>query len=245
MAVAHDAITDSHTGTTGSASEASFTWSHNPVGVPKGILVFTFVLANADNATAVTYDGVALSAVTGGRAVDSDAGEEGDCKAWFLGSSVPTTDPANVVVTRTNNANVMWAASVSVTALTDTEIYLPGIVLLQNDGTLAEQNVDDGSPGTSSLRYCGLNSGLPGAPTIGANSTAFGATGAIDFGARVIVICRETTAGQGSRPVGWSSGTSDDRAAVHLAVREVPGGAVVPPPKPTVVNFAVTRATTY
>lgn len=243
MAVAHDAVSESHSGTTGSASEASFTWSHNPVGVPRGILVFTFVNANADDALSVTYDGVNVPAVTGGRAVDT-ATEAGDCKAWFLGTSI-TTDPANIVVNRNNNANVMYAVGFTVTALTDTEIYLAGIVLLQDDGTLAEQNVDDGSPGTNSLRYCGLNSGLPSVPALGASSTSFGAVGAIDFTPRVVATCRETNAGQGSRPVGFSSGTSDDRAVVHLAIREVVGGAVIPPPRPTIVRFAATRAATY
>lgn len=46
------------------------------------------------------------------------------------------------------------------------------------------------------------------------------------------VTVRETTAGQGSRPVGFSYGTSDDRAAVHLAVREVSA-----PPSGNTTNF--------
>jgi hypothetical protein len=216
VAVAHDERFESHTGTTGSASEASFSWSHNPIGVPRGVLVFVFTNADADTITSVTYDGVDAPQVS--EAIATSA-EPGRTTAFFLGASVPTTDPANVIVTRVNNATVMYAISETVTALTDTEVYVPGIVLLQTVGTLAEQNVDDGSPGTNSLRFAAVNSGLAAPPVAGANSTALQG---IDFGTRVCQAVRETTAGQGSRPVGFADAGSDDRAAIHLAVREIP-----------------------
>lgn len=221
MAVAWDSQSESHTGTTGSVSEGSFSWTHTPSGTPKGILVFTFTNFSADIISAVDYGGVAMTAVSGGYAVDT-ATEPGDCKAWFLGSSIPT-GAQTITVTRTNNASTAYAACHAVTASGDTEIYLPGIVLLQNNGTFAEQNVDDGSPGTNSLRFAGAHSGNSSQGIAGANSTLDVAS-CIDYGVSVNVTVRETTAGQGSRPVGFSYGTSDDRAAVHLAVREIPSG---------------------
>ena len=224
MAVAFDAASESHTGTAGSVSEASFTWNHTPVGTPKGVTVFTFVNANADNAESVTYGGVSLTAVTGGRATDT-ATEPGDCKAWHLGASIPTGVQA-VVVNRTNNANEMYAISITVTGASNTE-PAPTPVLLQGDGTLAEQSVDDGSPGTSSLRLAGINSGIStGAPT-GANST--NAASIVFVSPRSAKVVYETVAGQGARSVGFTSGASDDRAGVHLAVREIAAGGVVGP----------------
>lgn len=222
MAVAYDAGVESYTGTTtASVSEASFTWAHDPVGTPRGVLVFVItMLSDAQHVTSVTYDGVNVPAVTGGAAVDA-ATELGRCDAFFLGSSVPTTDPANVVVNRTNDAIEMWAVSVTVTAAADTEVYTTGIVLLEGDGTLAEQSVDDGAPGTDSVRFAGIHSGLANVPTAGASSTV---VHDFDTGSNVASVVRETTAGQGSRSIGWAVGTSDDRAAVHLAVREA-GGA--------------------
>ena len=217
MAVAFDIQSESHTGTTGSASEASFTWSHNPTGVPRGVLVFTFVNANADNATGVTYDSVALTALAGARAVNTGT-EPGDVKAWFLGASVPTTDPANVVVTRTNNANVMYAVAITLTGAANLEMKGTP-VLVTTIGTLAETNVDSGAD--TAIRFAGLNSGLAAVPTIGGNSSAHNPTGSIDFGSRIISTCRETTPGSGSRPVGWSDAGSDDRAVVYLAIGEV------------------------
>lgn len=226
MAVAWDSQSESHTGTTGNTSSTSFTWNHTPVGTPRAVVVFTFVNANADDATSVTYGGVSMTAVSGGRAVDT-AGEAGDCKAWFLGSSIPTGVQA-VVVNRNNNANVMYAACHAFTAGADTEPT--GVVLLQGDGTFAEQNVDDGSPGTNSVRVAGANSGNSSQGIAGANST-LSVNSCIDYGVRVCVTVYETVAGQGSRPVGFSYGTSDDRAAVHLAVREIPSSS------PNTTNF--------
>src|SRR3990167_2252790 len=170
MAVAFDAGSESHTGTAGSVSEESFSWSHDPVGTPRGVLVFTFVVgAVGDLATAATYDGASLTAVSGGRAVDA-LNEEGDCKAWFLGASVPATDPATIVVTRTNNTSAMYAVAMTFTGLVDLEVNTAGIVLVEADGTLAEQSVDDGSPGTNSLRAAGAYFGAAALPAAGASS---------------------------------------------------------------------------
>jgi len=220
MAVAHDGVSESHTSTTGSASEASFTWNHTPAGTPRGVLVFTFVNANADDALSVTYGGVALMRVTGGRALATSA-EAGDCVAWFLGAGIPTGTQA-VVVNRVNNADVMYAVAITSTAAANTEAVNP--VLLQGSSIQApaEQNVTDNSPGTNSVRYAGCNYGGLNIPAAGANSTALIG---IDYGARTVGVVRETTAGQGSRAVGFSDG-SDDVAAVHLAVRELTARAV-------------------
>jgi hypothetical protein len=215
MAVAFDAAFESHTGTTGSTSQASFNWNHTPVGTPKGVLVFTFVNANADNALSVTYGSASLTRVPNGRALATSA-EPGDCVAWFVGSSIPTGLQV-VTVNRTNNANVMYAVSVTVTAATDTEACIP--VLLQGGSTQApaEQTVTDFTPGANSVRFAGCNYGGSGVPVTGANSTAMQS---IDFGVRTIGTVRETTAGQGGRLVGFTD-ASDDVAAVHLAIREL------------------------
>lgn len=221
MAVAFDAASESHTGATGSISEASFSWTHTPVGTPRGILVFTFCLAGSGAANGVTYGGVALTAVPGGYAQDT-ANEVGDVQAWFLGESIPT-GAQTVEVQRDNNITIMYAIAASVTASDDTEVNEDGIVLLQENQTLAEQNVADGSTGIDSLRFAAVMSGLSVMPAAGASSTS-GPN--LDIGVTTAGLVRETTAGQGSRPVGFSSGSADDVAAVHLAVREV----YTPPP---------------
>lgn len=217
MAVAHDAGSESHLAQNDvSVSEDSFSWTHTPVGTPRGVLVFVMTYADADYITSVTYGGSALAAVTGGEAADT-AGEPLRCTAFFLGSSIPT-GAQTVLVTRTNNATNMYAAAATVTASSDTAVHEAGIVLLQGDGALAEQNVDDGSPGSSSVRYAGIASGSTTTSVAGANSTSIAEV--VPGAATHAKVVRETVAGQGSRPVGAVLAGSDDRAAVHLAIKE-------------------------
>lgn len=215
MAVSHDTASESDAASTGSVSQASFSWSHSGAssGV-KGVLVFTFVNANADDALSVTYGGLSLVPVTNGRAVDTLT-EPGDCKAWFYGVNIPQ-GTQTVVVNRNNNANVMYAVAITVLAADDVEVFNP--VLLQENQALSEQPVNDACT-TVSVRYAGVNSGLATHPAAGASSTElhfFPATA----GTRSISTVRETTAGTDSRSVGFSAAT-DDVAAVHLVVREV------------------------
>ena len=157
-------------------------------------------------------------------ATDSDTLTEPLRMTLFELAGCPTGTQA-VVVNRTNNATPMYAICHTVLAASAVEVYAAGIVLLQESQTLAEQNVDDGSPGTNSLRIAFVASGLGSAPAAGANST-------IGQGINISAAsCRsyyETTPGQGLRPVGASSGTADDVAAIHFAIREVPasGSAV-------------------
>jgi hypothetical protein len=226
MAVAHDTAVESHTGTAGSASQASFDISITPSASVAGILVFTFVNANADNATSVKINpagaNVDVPVVTGGRAVDT-ATEPGDCKAWFLGSGLPAGGSAwTVRVNRTNNANVMYAVVITVTASGNTEVF--DVVLKQENQALnttaathGEEGIHNGSNVTA-VRYAAVNSGLTTHPPAGANSTELAS---IEFTTlRSVTVVRETTAGTGSRYVGFNAAT-DDVAAVYLCVREV------------------------
>ncbi|MGH9878833.1 MAG: hypothetical protein ACRD5H_14470, partial [Nitrososphaerales archaeon] len=222
MAVAHDAVSESHTGAVGSISQASFNWSH--VGAASGIdgvLVFVIGLVTADDdSTAVDYGGIALAKVTGGFAVDT-ATEPMSCQTWFHGGLDIPQGTQTVTVSRNNNVNELYAVAITQTASVAGQIcavHEAGIVLLQGDGTLAEQSVTDGSPGTNSVRYAAAASGLAAFPPTGASSTALHN---FDTGNQTAAVVRETTAGQGARNVGFASGTSDDRAVVHLAIKEV------------------------
>lgn len=177
-------------------------------------------IVNLDSAGSVvsdvTYGGVDVPAVSGGVASDP-TGEVGRASAWYLDD--PPTGTQTVVINRTSTGEQLWAGAITVTAAAGkkTEVYTPGIVLLENDGTVAIQSVTDGSPGTNSMRFAG---GMFGHQTIPGAGTGSVVLGNIDIGAQGGSIARESTAGQGARNVGFNSGTSDDRAIVHLAVRE-------------------------
>lgn len=214
-AVAYDARSESDTGTTGAT--ATYSWTHTPSGTPKGVVVFVFNNDNAYPYGDVTYGGVVMTAVTGGSAADT-AGEPGTCRAYFLGSGIPTGQQT-VQVVESGTMTASYAVAYTVTALTNTEVT--GVSIEEENQTLTEVNVDDGSPGTNSVRFAGTIWGDRDVPTVGANSTG-GTAVSIDFGLRTDSTVVETTAGQSSRPVGWDTGaTTDDVAAVYLAVREL------------------------
>lgn len=219
MGVALDLSTESHTGTTGSTSEASFSWSHGASSNVKGVLIYVWNNANQNNVTSVTYGGVDVPAVSGGEAVDS-AGEPGRCTAYFLGDTTVPVGTQTVVVNRTNNATVMAAVAITVTANGPTRVVPGSIVLTQGDGTVAEVLVSD-NPGFAassvSQRFAGGHFGHNTPPTAGANSTLLQS---LDVGGTCFVTFTETINGVGARAIGGSSATSDDRAIVSLAIAE-------------------------
>lgn len=225
MSVVHSQHVESHTGAIGSISEASFSFFCPPTAGASGCLVFVVNLVTATSkATAVDWGGVALVENTSARA-DDTATEPGRVQTFFNGSFAALAARANdnITVTRTNDTDELWAHAVIVgtspVTNDDTDIYVPGIVLLQNDGTLAEQSVTDGGTGIgNSIRYACAFSGLAAFPPTGANSTALNN---FDTGNQTAACVRETTPGTGARSVGFTSATSDDRAVVHLAIIEV------------------------
>ena len=220
MAVGFDAASESHTGTTGSVSAATFSWTHAGGAGPKGALVAIMNSSDdQDIISGVTINSVAMTAVSGGAVGTPNTGEQGYVKWYHLGTYA-TAGNVTVEVTRTNNTNELWAVSITTTAGggMDTAVHTAGIVTTSStSSTFVEQSVDDGSPGTNSMRFGAAHFGHISPPAAGANSTMLHS---IDYGARGGAVCRETTAGQGSRSVGFSVGGSDDVAAVYFAVKE-------------------------
>jgi hypothetical protein len=221
MAVAHDAASESAVST----NAASFTWSHAGGGSARGAIVFVLTVAGTALETAVTYGGVSMALI--GSGADTDT-EPGIVRCYYLDNVATGTQ--DIVVTRTNSATQMMGMAATVTAGVATEAYTAGMVTEGGSasatgsntsstgvGALAEESVDDGSPGSDSVRYAACYTGAANPPTAGANSTLLNNH---DFTAYGWTMVRETTAGQGSRSVGGSAG-SDDRAGVHIAVREV------------------------
>jgi hypothetical protein len=218
MAVGFDRFARSHTGSNVSEFQTGFSWTHTPFVTPQGILVFTIQTNdNVQQASGVTFGGVTIPAVPGGAAQDT-AGEFARCTAWFLGDAAAIAGRSGdtVTVSRAANSAALVAVSITVTATGNTLVHTPGILLLEGDGNLAELSITDGSPGTNSMRFAALMYGAfffgPGA-----NSTTIVME---DLASGSYQVVRETTAGQGSRLVGFTDNGADDRAAVYLAVKE-------------------------
>jgi hypothetical protein len=231
MSVAHDAVSESHTGTTGVASVASFTWNHVPVGTPRSALVFVLSIGALTD-TSVTYGGTTMTAVAYTAAVTS--AEPGAVRAYFLDGVASGTQA--VVVNRTNNTVVMYAVCMTQTAAGGTQVYTAGVKTKAGataEATAASSTsasvsaswstmaLDDGSPGTNSVRYMGVYSGAASVSTASTNTTTLSTAGAIDFGNYVFCSYRDTTPAQGSVTLTITTAIADDLAVVGLAVREI------------------------
>jgi hypothetical protein len=232
MAVAHDAVSESHTGTTGVASVTSFTWNHVPTGTPRSALVFTLAIG-ANPVTSVTYGGTSMTAVPY-TAYDSDT-EPGFVQAWFLDNCGSGTKA--VVVNRTSNTVVTYAVCITQTASSACEVYAAGVKTRSGSGseqTAASSSntgvssswstmaLTDGSPGTNSVRYLAIHSGASSVSAASTNTTSLGTSASIDFGNYVFFTMRDTTPSQGSVTLTIASAISDDLAVIGLAVREMP-----------------------
>jgi hypothetical protein len=227
MSVGHDAASESAV----SASASSFSWSHPGTASAKGAIVFVVSIQGTSDVTSVTYGGAAMTLV--GRGADTDT-EPGTVDCYYLDGVATGTQ--TVVVNRVNDATQMMGMCATVTAASATETYGPGRVTqggsAQNTGAdtsgtgtggYTEVGVDDGSPGTNSLRYAAGYYGGASPPSTGASSTLLNNHDFTSFGWSMV---RQTTAGQGSLNVGFSA-AADDRAAVYIAVRETPAAPPV------------------
>lgn len=227
MAVGHDAASESAVST----SAASFSWTHTPGGTPRAAIIFVVSIQGTSDATSVDYGGTTATLI--GTGSDTDT-EPGTVECWFA-DNVPSGSQT-ITVNRVNDATQMMGMAATVTAAGATETYNAGRVTKGGSstntgadtsgtgtGSHAEDSVDDGSPGTDSVRYAAGYTGAASPPTAGTNSTLLNNH---DFTAFGWTMVRETNPGQGSRSVGMTSG-ADDRALVAVAVREIPAA---PPP---------------
>jgi len=223
MAVAHDA--SSKSAVTSGTTDPS--WTHTPSGTPRAAMVFALTQNSSTPAiSGVTYNGVSMTLI--GTGIDTDT-EPGCVQCFFLDNVASGAVTVTATRNTTSGGIDTQCVCVTVTASSPTEAYAAGMVTYggssentgsdtTGSGTAAytEASVTDGSPGTNSMRYAGCYYGGSNPPTTGTNSTLLESE---DLGLRGWAVFRETTAGQGARSVG-STDSSDDRAAVHIAIRE-------------------------
>lgn len=190
-------------------------------------VVFVATHGTGDLITGVTWNSVAMTKLY--RAADTDT-EPGSVVAYFLDNVTDGT----ITVSRTNNAVTTAGYAASVSALGACEAYqtITRVAATQNTnadtsttgtGASGEVAVDDGSPGTDSMRFAAAYTGAATPVNGGTNSTLAHSQDSTAFGSSFV---RESTAGQGSRNVGFATGTTDDWALVAVAVREIPATRV-------------------
>lgn len=237
MTVARDAVLESAGFTTTSPHTFVFT----PVGTPRAIVVgIVHGSVSTDLITAVTYGGVAMTRVpTNGFAQDTLT-EPGATYLYSLGASIPT-GAQTVSITHSGSADPKTAYCASATAATDTEIGASGKV--QEDAANPSVALDTGA--NSSLRYAIGYSGVAAPASVVAltGMETLGTTTQHDFGSWIGSFGQQTTASTGSFTIGFTI-VSDDVAMCAVAIQEI-SAAVTKPPRPTVVNFAPTRASNH
>lgn len=228
MTVALDA--SSSTGATGQTADAS--WTHTPVGTPKGVIVLVSQVNGGgsnppDQVVGITYGGVALTRLTTTAVQKTGDGVRG--YAYFLGSSIPTG--AQTVAVDVNSSGAYAAFAWTVTADTDTEIV---------DWEQAAGNMSPGATAELNLasRTCFVVEVWASEASSLANTTpktGWTSSYEVDFGVNSGGSYKYDTIGSANVTPGTS--TSDMMSIIGLAVSEVVGGA------PTLSDYQVTGIT--
>lgn len=106
------------------ATSDPLTWTHTPVGTPRGVFVAVHTsLSAADSVVAVTYGGVAMTEVTESPQSTNEGGsnDDGMTHLFFLGAGIPT-GAQTVSVDMSNTSFTRYARCVTVTAAGDTSL---------------------------------------------------------------------------------------------------------------------------
>lgn len=216
MAVAHDAAFE----LVRTLTTNPFSWTHTPVGTPRGVVVYIEHDTSAtDHVTGVTYGGVAMARVV--RATDT-AAEPGAAEMWFLGASIPTGAQTVEVTLSTGTDDNFHCVSATVTASDDTEV-------VDFDGVS-----EDASNPAVTLAYAGRTCiSYVGAHLGGSNIADYTeksgqeSVHTHDWGILQSQFSRQTTPGTSDFTAGWDRATADDAALVAVAVSEVAGGGAI------------------
>lgn len=211
MTVAFDAFTSNVVGST----NPSFT--HTPVGTPRGVVVFVLWISANDEITGITYGGTAMSEVSGSPNLKA-AAETMSMAAYFLGTSIPAG--AQTVATAGSGVSGKLAYCYTVTAAADTAVS-------DSDGSINSDAV--GNP-SAILSLGGLaafvcEALLSGQDVITGITPFAGWTSRheIDGGAYSAGSYSYDTVGTADVTMGWTQAT-DDATCIGVAVREVAGG---------------------
>lgn len=208
MAVAFDAISNHPTGAAGLLS-----WTHTPVGTPKGILVYVVGDEGTDDCGAVTYGGVAMTQLSTSPVLLA-SGEICAVHAFYLGSGIPT-GAQTVSVAHNGGTSYHHGDCISVTASNDTAIEdtktISSTSLANPTVTLTIAN--------NSFMAIGLMSGQDAVGSI-TPSTGWTSRREVDWGRQCSGIYTKDTNVSTNTAAGWTQ-TANDALAIAVAIKEV------------------------
>ena len=205
MAVAHDAVAIP----ANALYTATFSWTHTPVGTPRGAAVVVVQEGSTDQVSGVTYGGVAMTRV---RSDVRTATEDGRVYLYFLGAGVPTgAQTVTVTLTGAEDTN---AVSFTVTsAAVDTVVDVSAGL---DAGIIANPSLAI-SPTVAAEIYYGIFSGLA-APVTTVETGSTHVAGK-DYGTDSAMWARKSVAAGGATTIGYTA-ASDDVCHSALAIKE-------------------------
>lgn len=211
MAAAFDAAANS-------ANSTDPSWTHTPVGTPRGIVVLVIQQAGSLETVTATYGGVSMTALT---VIDGSAASE---PAWIYpfiltSGSIPTG--AQTVAVTADGSTSKIGASFSVTAGAD--------LVVDDEDFLVASSQDDPSRTLTATAdvvvFSALFSGLGNAANVTAG-TGFTKTFGGSISAATGNFMRSTSAfSAGSVSVPWTTSAADDVVMYAIAVKESSGGS--------------------
>jgi len=214
MAVAHDAQTRFPvTNTTGfDTTTGDRTFTHTPVGTPKGVIVVVQSAATAQPCTGVLYGGVAMTLRTSA----TDTSEAGSVWVWTLtDTTIPTG--AQTVTLQGCTADSKFATCSTVTAATTITRYHASAKV---DTTTSANPTVNIVTTLSSMIYGGVHGGAA-APTSYAPTASYTTQFDGDYGALSARSSRSTAAiASGTIAYGFTFATSDDWCIACVALAE-------------------------
>lgn len=207
MAVAFDAFSNVAAGT------GNLSWTHTPVGTPRGVKVDIVENGGSNGISSVTYGGVAMELA----AVNTKtSGEAGTVITYFLGKNIPTG--AQTVSITVSDSVSKRAAATTVTAATDT-CWLSADISIGSDSITNPSSTLNLLGKTCFVSLAG-HSGQ-GAVTGTAPTTGWTSRLEYDFGAQVACWYTYDTVSTSNVACGWTQ-TADDAVMVALAIAEAP-----------------------
>ncbi len=207
MAVAFDAFSNVAAGT------GDLSWTHTPVGTPRGVKVDIVENGGTNGVTGVTYGGVAMELVA---ANTKTSGEAGTVITYFLGKSIPTG--AQTISVTVSDAVSKLAGATTVTASTDT-------CWISTDVSIGSDSIVNPSSTLNLLgKTCFVSlAGHSGQGAVTGTTPTTGWTSRLehDFGAQVATWYTYNTISTADVACGWTQ-TADDAVMVALAITEAP-----------------------
>lgn len=204
--------------TSGVVSAADPSWTHTPVGAPKGVIVFCIVNGSStDEFTGATYGGTSMTRIAS--AADTTT-ELGFTEAYFLGD-LTSLQGAKTVVCDGAATGDYWAAAVTFTASGNLATAGDGSCTVSNNAANPSCNIANQT--TATMAAAALFSGIASEANITAG-TGFTKRQTDDTGfAAQSTVMEVMTVQQASGTVtaAFTAG-SDDVAMVAVAVKVAP-----------------------